>query len=182
MFDMFKGKYVKLRALEEEDLKTLRDWRNSKHVRKTTREYKLLNMINQKKWFESIHTDNPPKHVMFGIVGKNGKLDGVTGLTYIDWKNKHAEISIYMSNENWQKAKKAKDTVNLIIKYGFEELNLHRLWVEIFQISKENIELFEQMNFMKEGILRDKVWRSGKWWNSIIYSILSNEYKHDQKN
>ena len=71
MSDMFKGKYVKLRALEEEDLKLLRDWRNSKHVRKTTREYKLLNMINQKKWFESIHTDNPPKHVMFGIVGKN---------------------------------------------------------------------------------------------------------------
>ena len=30
-------------------------------------------MINQKKWFESIHLENPPKHIMFGVVSKNGK-------------------------------------------------------------------------------------------------------------
>lgn len=177
---MFQGKYVKLRPLEEEDLKLLRDWRNSKDVRKTTREYRLLNMINQKKWFELIYAENPPKHIMFGVENKNKKkIAGVTGLTYIDWKNKHAEISIYLSSKSWQKTKEAKDTINTIIEYGFEELNLHRLWVEIFQISKENIELFEQLKFVKEGILRDKVWRQGKWWNSILYSKLSTEYKHD---
>ena len=52
---MFEGKLVALRSLEKEDLETLRNWRNSKHIRKSTREYKLLNMINQKNWFESIH-------------------------------------------------------------------------------------------------------------------------------
>lgn len=168
---MFVGKYVKLRSLEVEDLILLREWRNRKHVRKTTREYRLLNMIQQKNWFESIHLDNPPKHIMFGIL-KNEKLCGVTGLTYIDWKNKHAEISIYFSNEKWQTTKEARDVINLIMNYGFEELGLHRLWVEIFQISEENIKLFEQMHFVKEGVLRDKVWREGKWWNSIIYSKL----------
>jgi len=66
-----------------------------------------------------------------------------------------------------------------IIEYGFEELNLHRLWVEIFEISKENITLFEKLKFVKEGVLRDKVWREGKWWNSIIYSKLSTEYYND---
>ena len=174
---MFEAKYVNLRPLEEEDLKQLRDWRNSEHVRKTTREYKPLNMLNQKQWFESIHRENPPKHIMFGIEKKNSKkLVGVTGLTYIDWKNKHAEISIYFSSKNWQKTKEANDTINTIIGYGFEELNLHRLWVEIFEISKENIQLFEKLKFTKEGILREKLWRKGKWWNSILYSKLSTEY------
>ena len=46
---MIQGKNVSFRALEESDLETLRNWRNKKHVRKTTREYRLLNMINQKK-------------------------------------------------------------------------------------------------------------------------------------
>ena len=174
---MFEAKYVNLRPLEEEDLKQLRDWRNSEHVRKTTREYKPLNMLNQKQWFESIHLENPPKHIMFGIEKKSSKkLVGVTGLTYIDWKNKHAEISIYLSSKNWQKTKEAKDVINTIIGYGFEELNLHRLWVEIFEISKENIQLFEKLKFTKEGILREKLWRKGKWWNSILYSKLSTEY------
>jgi RimJ/RimL family protein N-acetyltransferase len=174
---VFEAKYVNLRPLEEEDLKQLRDWRNSEHVRKTTREYKPLNMLNQKQWFESIHRENPPKHIMFGIEKKSSKkLVGVTGLTYIDWKNKHAEISIYLSSTNWQKTKEAKDIINTIIEYGFEELNLHRLWVEIFEISKENIQLFEKLKFTKEGILREKLWRKGKWWNSILYSKLSTEY------
>ena len=48
---MIEGKYVKMRSLEIEDLPKLRDWRNSKSVRMATREYRLLNMINQKNWF-----------------------------------------------------------------------------------------------------------------------------------
>ena len=86
---MFEGKFVTLRALEKEDLPSLKEWRNSLHVRKSTREYKLLNMINQKNWFESIHQSNPPKDIMFGILNKRKKLIGVTGLTYIDWKNRN---------------------------------------------------------------------------------------------
>ena len=175
---MLEGKLVLLRALEKEDLSTLRDWRNSLHVRKSTREYKLLNMINQKNWFESIHQLNPPREIMFGILDKRKKLIGVTGLTYIDWKNRHSEISIYFSKKDWQLRPEAKEAINLIMEYGFEELNLNRLYVEIFELMKENIKLFRQMKFVEEGKLRQKVWRNNKWWNTIIYSKLADEYKN----
>lgn len=179
---MFEGKFVKLRALEEEDLKLLRIWRNSLHIRKTTREFRLLDMINQKNWFESIHSVFPPKEIMFGVLNKKNKLIGVTGLTYIDWKNRHAEISVYLYFKNWQKTKQATDTIKIITKYGFEELNLHRLWVEIFSIATENIQLFEKLKFVREGHLREKLWRNGKWWNSTIYSKLDTEYANEKKN
>lgn len=172
---MFEGQLVKLRALEEEDLEVLKKWRNSDHIRKTVREFRLLNMINQKKWFESIHSIFPPKEIMFGILDKKNKLIGVTGLTYIDWKNRHAEISVYMHCKNWQKTKQATEVINLITNYGFGELNMHRLWVEIFSIANDNIKLFEKQKFVKEGELREKLWRQGKWWNSIIYSKLSTD-------
>jgi RimJ/RimL family protein N-acetyltransferase len=150
---MFEGKFVILRALEKEDLSSLKEWRNSLHVRKSTREYKLLNMINQKNWFESIHQSTPPKDIMFGILNKRKKLIGVTGLTYIDWKNRNSEISIYFSTKNWQTKPEAKEVINLIMEYGFEELNLNRLYVEIFSLMKENIKLFTKMKFFKEGQL-----------------------------
>ena len=174
---MFEGKSVSLRALEKEDLEILKEWRNSKHVRKSTREYKLLNMINQNNWFESIHQLNPPREIMFGILNKRKKLIGVTGLTYIDWKNRNSEISIYFSTNNWQTKSEAKEVINLILEYGFEELNLHRLYVEIFSLMKENIKLFSQLKFIKEGELREKIWRQNKWWDTIIFSKLSSEYK-----
>ena len=81
---MIEGKYVNLRSLEEEDLVILKKWRNNKKTRIHTREFRLLNMINQKQWFEFIHKENPPKFIMFGISDKKNKLVGVCGLTYID--------------------------------------------------------------------------------------------------
>ena len=110
---------------------------------------------------------------MFGVTDKQKKLIGVCGLTYIDWKNRHAEISNIISIKNWQRSKEAKNTLDLIIKYGFDELNLHRLWVEIFDTIPENVKLFEKMKFVKEGTLRDKLWRNSKWHDSFIYSMLN---------
>ena len=172
---MFEGKNVNLRSLEIDDLGILKKWRNDKITRNHTREYRLLNMINQKHWFETIHKDNPPKFLMFGVTDKRKKLVGVCGLTYIDWKNRHCEISIILYLKNWQKTKEAKETISLLINYGFGELNMRRLWVEIFDTVPENIKLFESLNFHREGILRDKLWRQKKWHNSYIYSKLSTD-------
>jgi len=173
---MLEGKYVKLRSLEEHDLPTLKNWRNRPHMRKSAREYKLLNMINQKNWFKSIHLNNPPGEIMFGILNQKNKLIGVCGLTYIDWKNRNSEISLYFSNLGWQKTKEATETIKILMKYGFDELNLHRLWVEVYSLMKENIQLFKKLKFKEEGKLRQKLWRDGKWWDSIIFSKLSNEF------
>ena len=97
--------------LEIEDLEILKKWRNDSINRNHTREYRLLNMINQKEWFEMIHKDNPPKFLMFGVTDKRQKLIGVCGLTYIDWKNRHCEISIILYLKNWQKTKQGKEII-----------------------------------------------------------------------
>ena len=76
---MIEGESVNLRSLELDDLEILKKWRNNKVNRIHTREFRLLNMINQKHWFDSIHKDNPPKFIMFGIVNKQKKLIGICG-------------------------------------------------------------------------------------------------------
>ena len=174
---LIEGNFVNLRSLELEDLEILKKWRNNKVNRIHTREFRLLNMINQRHWFESIHKDNPPKFIMFGITNKRNILIGVCGLTYIDWKNKHCEISIILFKKNWQMLKEGKNTIALLTDYAFGELNLHRLWVEIFDTIPKNIKFFESVNFKKEGMLRDKLWRNGKWHNSFVYSKLTNDKK-----
>ena len=116
---MIKGKIIKLRALEESDLSKLKDLRNDFKTRAHTREFRLLNMINQVNWFESLFLEN--------------------------------------------------------------ELGLHRIWAEIFEIAPERIKLFEKMNFIKEGNLRDKLWRNKKWYDSLIFAKLTDG-KQNEKN
>ena len=177
---MIEGKLVKFRSLEIDDLPKLRDWRNGKYVKRTTREYRLLNMFDQKKWFESLHSHNPPKDIMFGILNKKNSLIGVCGLTYIDWKNRNSEISIYLDGSNWQKRKETNESIKLLTSYGFEELGLHKVFAEIFSFVKETIELYKSLNFHHDGSIRDRIWRNKKWYSSEFYSMLETEYNHDK--
>jgi len=176
---LIKGKLVKFRSLEIDDLPRLRDWRNSKYVKRTTREYRLLNMFNQKTWFDSLHSQNPPQDIMFGILDKKNSLIGVCGLTYIDWKNRNGEISIYLDGANWQSKKETKESINLLTEYGFGELGLHKVYAEIYVFVKETINLYESLNFHNDGSIRDVIWRNGKWWNSSIYSKLDSEFRNE---
>lgn len=98
---MLEGKYVKLRQIEEFDLAKLRDWANSPYIRAYTREYRPLNMLNQKRWFESLFTNR--SNIMFAIEKKDDKeIIGCCGLTHINWKEGHGEVSIYIGEQKWQ--------------------------------------------------------------------------------
>jgi len=161
---------VGLRAIEKEDLKVLKNWRNSNDLRMYFREYKELNQRNQEEWFEKISSSNS-KDIMFIIEDKEKKLMvGVCGLCYIDWKNRNAEFSIYIGHDNlYIDDLYAKIAGEILQKYAFDELNLHRLWVEVYEEDYKKNQYFLNLNFRKEGRFLDTHWTNGKWCNSIYY-------------
>lgn len=166
---------MQLRAVEKEDLKQLRDWRNAPEIKKFTREYRELSMQNQLQWLESLAKDK--NTIMFAVETKDEKLIGCTGLTYIDWKNHNAEISIYIGDKKYREKGHGTDIMKTLMNYAFDELNLHMLFGEIFEYNKANVRLFEKCGFKKDGVFRDRLYRDGKYWNSFIYSILRGEWR-----
>jgi UDP-4-amino-4,6-dideoxy-N-acetyl-beta-L-altrosamine N-acetyltransferase len=172
---MIEGELARLRAVEKKDLKKLRDWRNDPDVKKFTREYRELNIQNQLQWLDLLARDK--NAVMFAVETKKGKLIGCTGLTYIDWKNRRAEVSIYIGDKNYKGKGYGTDALKTLMKYSFEELNLHMLFGEIFEYNKANIKLFEKCGFKRDGVLRHRLYRDGRYQNSIFYSILEEEWK-----
>lgn len=172
---MIEGELARLRAVEKKDLKKLRDWRNDPDVKRFTREYRELNIQSQLQWLDSLARDK--NTVMFAVETKKGKLIGCTGLTYIDWKNRRAEVSIYIGDKNYKGKGYGTDALKTLMKYSFEELNLHMLFGEIFEYNKANIKLFEKCGFKRDGVLRHRLYRDGRYQNSIFYSILEEERK-----
>lgn len=173
---MIEGSIVNFRALERKDLRQLRDWRNADFMRKASREYRLLSMEHQKRWFDSLFTKTP-ENIMFGIVDKKGKLIGVCGLTWIDWKNSKAEASIYIGERAWQRKGAATDALKTLVKYGFASLNLHRIYAVIFEFNKESIKLFKKCAFKLEGKHREAHYVDGRYWDELVYGILKDEYR-----
>ncbi len=172
---MIEGKYVDLRQVEEPDLPKLRDWANSPYIRAYTREYRPLNILNQKKWLEYLFTDQ--SNIMFAIEKKEDKeIIGCCGLTYINWKEGHGEVSIYIGDQNWQEKGYATDALQLLLKYGFCELRLHRIYAIIFGYNEASIKFFEKNRFKLEGRHREARFWDGKFHDELVYGMLEDEY------
>lgn len=175
---MISGNLVYLRALEIEDLPQLMVWRNKPELRKYFREVNEINSTNQMKWFESVTSKNS-NNKMFSIIKKDtNELIGACGLCYIDWINKSADFSIYIGyNDLYIDDKLAIDAARLMENYGFDILNLHRLWAEIYSIDTTKKDFFSELGFSFDGEFRDTYWFEGKWHNSLFYSKLSTDEK-----
>ncbi|WP_026838087.1 GNAT family N-acetyltransferase [Gillisia sp. JM1] len=178
---MIKGDVVGLRAVEKEDLKLFRDWRNIVDFRRNFREVRELSLTDQEKWFESLQST---KHInfMFTIVElKTNKPIGAAGLLYINWINRSGDFSFYIGeNESYIDGEGyAKEAAELLINYGFSNLNLNKIWMELFEFDINKLDFFKnEFNFVTDGKLRENCYEGGKYYDSYIISLLKKEHEN----
>jgi RimJ/RimL family protein N-acetyltransferase len=174
-FGANKSGRVIFREITKNDLKILRDWRNSTGILEYNSQFTLLNMIDQKKWFEQINKKNSDR-IMFMVINKKKEAIGVCGLIHLNIKDRNADIAIIIGKKKLHGLGLGSEILEMLLKYGFHKRKLHRIGAEIFEYNKVSIKLFKKLNFKREVILRNSLWRSGKWWNVYIFSLLRNEY------
>lgn len=174
---MLKGAFVGLRAIERQDLPQLLEWRNRPEYRRYFREYRELSTDNQKEWYESIVLKDHCTRMFSIIEVSTNRLLGACGLCYIDWVNRTADFSIYIGLDNlYIDEHFAVDAANVMIKYAFEELNVNRLWSEIYEFDDEKKKFFQTLSFSLDGVHRETHWAEGKWHDSLFFSKLASEY------
>jgi len=67
----------------------------------------------------------------------------------------------------------------MILRYAFDELNLHRVFLQVFSFNQRAINLYEKIGFKQEGQFRQALYRGGKWHDIVVMGILSTEYKQN---
>jgi len=115
----------------------------------------------------------------WGIVYKeNNKFIGTCG--YVLWVPVHslAEIAYALSGEYWGKGLMT-EAVKEVIKYGFEKMNLNRIYARCFVENIGSQKVLEKVGMKFEGILREQMFIKSKFSDMKIYSILRKEY-HEQ--
>lgn len=177
---MLSGNKVILKEIDPENLEQLRKWRNDPKVRKYFRAYKDITKDMQHEWYKSIGNNSDLNHVYFQIVdNSNNKLAGVCGLHYVNWHIRSAEVSIFVAVGEGKGL--GTEALTLICKYGFEEMNMHKIWAEIFDNNPASLHLFHKVGFVDEGILRDNHFSEGKYGNSYRLSMLKKEWASNEK-
>ena len=172
-----ENKSVGIRSIEKSDLELLQNWRNNENIRKYFREYREFSLVQKEHWYDNMIMDD--RFEMFVIVDcKTKDVVGVTGLTYIDWINQHADIHFYIGkNYSWIDEYYAPLAIKIILDYGFNILNLNKIWAEIYEIDKLKLDFFKRIGFLIDASLREHYYYNGQYYTSHILSILKKEYE-----
>ncbi len=176
---MIKGSKISLRAVCEADLPSLLLWRNNPDFRKYFREYRELTLQNQKQWFDKFVVADD-RTLMFSIVlnDEEETLVGACGLCYINHINRHADLSLYIGyNDAYiDDYGYAEEACELLFRYGFGELNLHKIWTEIYEFDQPKFNLYTKLGMRQDGLLRDNYFHNARWHNSRMMSLLADEF------
>jgi RimJ/RimL family protein N-acetyltransferase len=113
---------------------------------------------------------------VFGIELKDSKeIIGVVSLDKVDKKNKRSELGYWLGKKCWGKGITSA-AVKLVLAFGFNELNLHRIYSIVFASNTASLRVLEKNRFLLEGILFESVWRNGIWHNMMTYGLLKDDF------
>lgn len=91
-------------------------------------------------------------------------------------KFKHANLGYWLGKPYWGKGY-GTEMVARMIQYGFEELNLHRIFGEHFDSNFASKRVMQKNGMIHEGTLREHKFKEGKFLNANINGILRSEWK-----
>ena len=95
----------------------------------------------------------------------------------VDTNNHFAEIE-YCISTDYQNRGLMTEAVKSVIKFGFEEIGLHKIQISTKEINAPSKRVIEKSGFTYEGTLRDYFYYDGKYIDRLYYSMIFSEYKN----
>ena len=171
---MYQGKLVCLRALEQEDLQYTHRFVNDYETMRGAMSGMLYpsSHEDEARW-ASTQTSFTRGEYQFAVETlSSGILIGRCGFIHVDWKNRLAEIGILIGEKAFRNQGYGSDAISVLCRFGFEELNLHKLKVSVFDCNLPAIRAYEKCGFEREGVLKSEIFREGAYHDVIQMALF----------
>lgn len=168
------GAAIYLRPMTYEDTEMIVSWRNSDAVRRNFIYQELFTREGHEHW---IHTMVETGRVVQMIIcqAQGDRPVGSVYLRDIDRQHKKAEYGIFIGDDAARGKGYGTAAALLMIRYAFEEMGLHRLFLRAFADNVQAIRSYEKAGFEREAYLRDDVCIDGCYRDIVLMGILNKD-------
>lgn len=104
----------------------------------------------------------------------NDQFIGLCGMRLAPERFKMSEIYFNISPQKWGKGL-GTELAKTIIKFGFEQLNLHRIEAGVATENAKSINVLQKSGMKREGIRRKILPIRGAWKDNYHYAILEGD-------
>ncbi|WP_165874246.1 GNAT family N-acetyltransferase [Rubrobacter taiwanensis] len=102
---------------------------------------------------------------------------GIVSFINLNRANASADLSILIGEPEYRGSGYGTDAIRTLLCYGFEELQLNRVGLTVFDFNHVAIRTYEKLGFRSEGRMRQAVRRNGAWHDAILMSLLRSEWE-----
>ena len=119
--------------------------------------------------------EQPRRNYALAMVLKaNDILIGGCGLHISNLDNREAWLGYCLNRHFWRYGY-ATEAAGALLAFGFEELNLHRIFATCDPANIASAHVMEKIGMQREGHLRQHMWEKGRWRDSLLYAVLESE-------
>jgi RimJ/RimL family protein N-acetyltransferase len=104
---------------------------------------------------------------------------GNVSIWYVSRANLVGEVGYWVRTDS-TRGGVCTEAVARILRFGFEELGLHRVVVRIGVGNRGSERVAEKLGFRLEGTLRDEVRVGATWMDHTIWGLLDREWRTEQ--
>jgi len=170
------GENVDLVALNPDHIEFYNRWNNDPRVRRYSRNPLPRTIEDQKKWLFR-EQEGPKEHIAFEVWHKKDKRPiGIGGLGRINWLYRNANIWLSIGEPEYWNQNIGTEASKMIIEYGFNELNLHKIYAGVFSPNKGSLRCAEKDGFIPELIEKDACYVDGEYVDHHRFRLLKEEW------
>ncbi len=175
---MIYGERLRLRAAEREDLPRFVAWFNDPEVTQNLAHHYPMSRASEERWFDNMMSLPPAEQALAIEIrdGEGWKAIGSTSFMHFDGINRSAEVGIVIGEKAHWNQGYGRDTMRLMLKYGFCTLNLHRIFLKVYERNVRGIKAYEHAGFKHEGRMRHAAFLDGRYYDVLLMSVLSEEF------
>lgn len=176
-FPKLNSRRLLIRQITEEDDKSLLDVLSDEVTCKYLSHNAVTDITNARRLIIGMQRFfNEKQRIRWGIAQKhNNSLIGHCGFFDIDKSNCCAEVSYCLKSGLWGQGIMT-EVLDVILKFGFEDYGLNRIVAKVLTGNIGSIKVLQKLGFVQEGLLRESLYKNGKYHDLITFSILKSEY------
>jgi RimJ/RimL family protein N-acetyltransferase len=135
---------------------------------------------SEKKWKEWLEKDldrSTDDHSFLAIrTLENDELIGFIGLFELYLQHGDTLVAIALGERQYWGKGYGTDAMRVMLRYAFNELNLRRVGLIVFEYNMRAIRSYEKAGFRPEGRERQRILRDGKRWDFLHMGVLREEW------
>ena len=176
---MLTGKLVRLRAVEAGDLDRYLAWVNDREVLEYMAALGLpISRAQEEDWLQCAMRQTTAPEITLAIETiDEGRHIGSVALHNVSPLSGKATLGIMIGDKSCWSRGYGTDAIVTLLGFAFDEMNLHRVALEVHEENARAIACYRKCGFVEEGRLRHERFRHGEYRDTLIMAVLADEFR-----